>query len=263
MFGNKTAQPPVDDQLLAFDYVTGVMRGAARADFAQRLVQESELRAAVDFWEEQLMHLSDPLEQRPTDPQVWDAIAARLNTPATPVAPVTPLRPRTAWLWPGLATAASLLLAVCLVLLLGREPLPSSPPGQADLALQQPNADYVAVLTDSSGAPQLTVLTATGGAQLWLKWEGLRIAEDKNLQLWAISKRDGQVRPLGVFADTASLSLPLTQAQWRLIKDASHLLLTEEEVGGSPLDEPSETLIARGACVLLAQQGGSSDLPRL
>ena len=248
MFGNKTAQPPVDDQLLAFDYVTGVMRGSARADFAQRLAQDDQARAAVEFWEEQLMHLSDPLEQRATDPQVWDAIAARLDAPAAPVAL---LRPRSTWLWPGLATAASLLLALCLVLLLGRDPL------------QQPNADYVAVLTDSSGAPQLTVLTATGGAQLWLKWEGLRIAEDKNLQLWAISKRDGQVRPLGVFADTTRLSLPLTEAQWRLIKDAAQLILTEEDVGGSPLDEPSETLIARGACVLLAQHTGTSDAPAL
>jgi anti-sigma-K factor RskA len=133
------------------------------------------------------------------------------------------------------------MLAVCLWLLVARDPL------------QQPNADYVAVLTNDSGAPQLTVLTATGGAQLWLKWEAIEIADEKNLQLWAVSKRDGQIRPLGVFAQTDIQQLPLTVPQWRLIKDSSHLILTEEDVGGSPLDEPSDVILAKGVCVLLAQ----------
>ena len=123
----------------------------------------------------------------------------------------------------------------------------------APAPLQTPNADYVAVLTDTDGAPQLTVLTSAGGDQLWLKWDEVVMAEDKNLQLWAISKRDGQIRPLGVFAQTDIRQVPLDVARLRLIKDAAQLLLTEEDIGGSPLDEPSEVIIAKGACVLLAE----------
>lgn len=240
MSGSKTPQSPLDDKLLAFDYVSGVLRGAERQQFEARLRDDSALQTQVSFWEEELMSLSDHETGITPEPEVWRAIEARLQQP-------TPVRtaPRFSWLWPSITGFASVMLAVCLWLLIARDPLQQF--------MQQPNADYVAVLTNETGAAQLTVLTATGGAQLWLKWEAVEIAEDKNLQLWAISKRDGQVRPLGVFAQTDIQQLPLSVAHWRLIKDASHLILTEEDVGGSPLDEPSEIVLAKGVCVLLAQ----------
>ena len=235
--GSETPQSPVDDKTLAFDYVTGVLRGSERNQFEQRLRNDVTLQAEVSFWEEQLMSMSDKEKGIIPDAEVWRGIESRLQQARPAVAPVA----RLGWLWPGISAFASVLLAVCVWLLLARDPL------------QQPNADYVAVLTDETGAPQLTVLTATGGAQLWLKWEEVKIPADKNLQLWAVSKRDGQVRPLGVFAQTDIQQLPLTIPQWRLIKDSSHLILTEEDVGGSPLDEPSEIVLTKGVCVLLAK----------
>jgi anti-sigma-K factor RskA len=236
--GSQAPEPPLDDKSLAFDYVTGVLRGAERDQFQQRLRSDTALQAEVSFWEEELMSLSDKHQGITPDAEVWRGIEARLQQ-QTPTADKQPSR--FAWLWPSVSALATLMLAVCLWLLVARDPL------------QQPNADYVAVLTNDSGAPQLTVLTATGGAQLWLKWEAIEIADEKNLQLWAVSKRDGQIRPLGVFAQTDIQQLPLTVPQWRLIKDSSHLILTEEDVGGSPLDEPSEVVLAKGVCVLLAQ----------
>lgn len=236
--GNQTPEPPLDDKSLAFDYVTGVLRGAEREQCEQRLRSDTALQAEVSFWEEQLMSLSDEQQGIKPDPEVWRGIEARLQQQTRPA----DTRPsRFTWLWPSVSAFATVMLAVCIWLLMARDPL------------QQPNADYVAVLTDDTGAPQLTVLTATGGAQLWLKWEAVEIADDKNLQLWAVSKRDGQIRPLGVFAQTDIQQLPLTVPQWRLIKDSSHLILTEEDVGGSPLDEPSDVVLAKGVCVLLAQ----------
>lgn len=238
MSGSKTPNSPLDDKMLAFEYVTGVLRGAERDEFKQRLSSDPLLQVEVSFWEEQLMSLSDEQQGIQPDPNVWRGIEAHLQQQKRPAE----ARPsRLVWLWPSVSAFATVMLAVCIWLLVARDPL------------QQPNADYVAVLTDDSGAPQLTVLTATGGAQLWLKWEAVEIADDKNLQLWAVSKRDGQIRPLGVFAQTDIQQLPLTVPQWRLIKDSSHLILTEEDVGGSPLDEPSEVVLAKGVCVLLAQ----------
>lgn len=238
MSGSKTPNSPLDDKMLAFEYVTGVLRGAERDEFKQRLSSDPLLQVEVSFWEEQLMSLSDEQQGIQPDPNVWRGIEAHLQQQKRPAE----ARPsRFAWLWPSVSAFATVMLSVCIWLLVARDPL------------QQPNADYVAVLTDDSGAPQLTVLTATGGAQLWLKWEAVEIADDKNLQLWAVSKRDGQIRPLGVFAQTDIQQLSLTVPQWRLIKDSSHLILTEEDVGGSPLDEPSEVVLAKGVCVLLAQ----------
>lgn len=233
MPGNQTPAAAVEQP--AFDYVTGVMRGSERRQFSQRLAREPELQAEVNFWEEELMRLStsQPLLQPAAD--TWGKIAARVNhQPAQESASW----PR--WFWQT-ASALTCMLFVAFVWLSGTR------------APEAPNADYVAVLTTEQGAPGLTVLTAVGGEQLWLKWGDIKIAPDKNLQLWAISKTDGQIRPLGVFTATDISQLPLTVPQWRLIKDSSHLLLTEEDVGGSPLDEPSETVLAKGVCVLLAK----------
>lgn len=236
MSGSETAHAGLNDQQLAFDYVTGVMRGSERQRFAQRLAREPGLQAEVHYWEEELMRLSNKDQALQPQEDTWDKIAARINH--------NQAQPRASWVrwfWQGASAATAIVLMTFLWL---------AAPGDS---LDQPNADYVAVLTDPAGAPQLTVLTATGGEQLWLKWETVEIPAEKSLQLWAVSKRDGQVRPLGVFDRTDIQQLPLTIPQWRLIKDSSHLLLTEEEPGGSPLDEPSEIVVAKGVCVLLAK----------
>lgn len=236
MSGSQTTTAGVNEPQLAFDYVTGVMRGNERKRFTQRLTREPELQAEVNYWEEELMRLSDKEQVLRPAATTWDTIAARLNHNNT--------RPPGLWLrwfWQGVSAATCILFATFIWLT------------PANTALQQPNADYVAILTDETGGAQLTVLTANGGEKLWLKWGDLKIAPEKNLQLWAISKRDGQIRPLGVFAATDTIDMAITVAQSRLIKDSSHLILTEEDVGGSPLDEPSETVIAKGVCVLLAK----------
>ena len=233
MSGNQTTTAGVNEPQLAFDYVTGVMRGMERKRFAERLLSEPELQAQVNYWEEELMGLSDREQRLRPAEDTWDKISARINRTPAP-RPASWLR----WFWQGASALAAVIFALFIWL-----------PNERTLT---PNADYVAVLTDKLGAPSLTVLTAAGGEQAWLKWGEVAIAPDKNLQLWAISKRDGQIRPLGVFAATDSTQVSLTIAQWRLIKDASHLLLTEEDVGGSPLDEPSDIILAKGVCVLLA-----------
>ncbi len=237
MSGNKTLNTPPTRMQLAFDYVTGVLRGPERKDFEQLLRSDEALQTEVQYWEEQLMNLGDYAPVTP-DAQVWTAIAQRLATPETPDPWYQRWLQARFWL---MSAAASLLLACCLWLVQARDPL------------LQPNADYVAVLTNAQGAPLLTVLTAKGGEKLWLKWSNIQVAADKNLQLWAVSRRDGQIRSLGVFANTGTERLALEKVHWRLIKDAESLLLTEEEPGGSPLDEPSDELLAKGACVLLAQ----------
>jgi anti-sigma-K factor RskA len=114
-----------------------------------------------------------------------------------------------------------------------------------------PNADYVAVLTARDGEAKLTALTASDGQTLWLQWQDVAVESDTSIQLWALSKRDGQIRSIAVFDSTSAKSLMLDQANLRLIKDAEKLILTSEELGGSAMDEPSENVIASGVCVRL------------
>ena len=84
-----------------------------------------------------------------------------------------------------------------------------------------------------------------------LNWELVEFPEGKHAQLWAVSKRDGQVRPLTVIENPEMDAILLDSVRWRLVTDADHLILTEEETGGSPVDTPSSRVLAKGVCVHL------------
>lgn len=224
----------VNRDQLAFDYVTGVMRGEERKAFAEQLTQDTELQSRVYFWEEELIAMSDTHDERPTQPDTWKAIEKQLSNKSR-----VSHKPwwQISWL-PAASIAFSLLLSCGILLLPAKVPT-------------QPNSDYVAVLTNDKGAPLLTALTAAKAKTLWLKWDAINISPDKNLQLWAVSRNDGQIRSLAIFAKAGESQLSLTPTHIHLIRDAAYLWLTEEEVGGSPLDEPSEKILAKGACVFL------------
>lgn len=226
---------------LAFEYVSGTLRGAERSKFAARLAADEQLSEDVRFWEEQLMALS-PDERREPEPDTWDKISARITASTPPQG--TESRSgswRSFWQW---ATPSVAALGLMLVLF-GYYP---------KTLVQGPNTDYVAVLTGESGEAMLTALTAENGKNMWLKWNINNLTPDTHAQLWAISKRDGETRPITVLESTSIDSIDLDEAAWRLITDAAYLVLTEEELGGSPFDEPSDILLAKGVCVRFSPQ---------
>jgi len=232
-----------DDQL-AFDYVAGVMRGDERKVFAERLLRDTQLQVRVNFWEEELIAISDTAVKRPTNPSTWKAIEARINGAATatglPQAQDNSSRHK--WWQSWWLPAASVAFGVVALAVMLFSPLQHA---------AAPNPNYVAVLTDTQGTPVLTALSSLTAHHLSLKWEALKVSPDKNLQLWAVSRNDGQIRSLAVFTQAGQREMALNDTHVHLIRDAAYLWLTEEEAGGSPLDEPSEKILAKGACVFL------------
>ncbi len=221
----------------AFEYVVGTLRGDARVAFEQQLAQDPDLQAEVNYWSEHLMALQNPTVQRSPQPQTWKNIQQMIQPGSTrsQVAERPSLRIGL-WQWL-LSSAMAVILAAVLI---GYYP---------GIQSTTPNTDYVAVLVNPEGKAVLTALTTSTGKEMWLKWENLVLAEDTSVQLWAVSRRDGETRPIAVFDTTDTARLALTEANLRLVNDAEFLLLTEEESGGSALDEPSDELIAKGVCV--------------
>jgi len=225
------------DRGLAFEYVTGTLPGEERAAFVTRLRGDSRLQREVSFWEEQLMAIQDHTQVRAPKASTWTAIQARIGRESG-----LGRQGVRGWQWPWKYAALALSFAWVFTVAFWafeREGVPALP-----------NADYVAVLLADDGAPMLTALTSSDGRQLWLKWEQTLDFQDHSLQLWAASRRDGQVRPLLVFDEQQSV-LKLDEAGYRLIRDSAYLMLTREEYGGSAIDEPSEALLAKGVCVRL------------
>jgi anti-sigma-K factor RskA len=239
MSRNETEQLTQDNA--AFDYVSGVLRGKARKDFTRQLQNNTQLQTQVQFWEEQLINLSDTSATLAPHAKTWAAIETRIKNSAvkntTTHAVTGSVQKWLLWFAPSLLTA---IVVSGLFLFI---------PAKNTATF---NADYMAVLTDSQGEPLLSALTASTNNTMKLTWSNSNIAANKNLQLWAISKRDGQTRPIAVFASAQSGPLTLAKANLRLVKEAATLMLTEEDIGGSAIDEPSEIILAKGACVLLA-----------
>ena len=186
------------------------------------------------------MSMSDTENTLTPRANTWSHIEqriAQLSTSTTPPS-VMAWKKWVQWLAPSLVTA---IIVSCVFIIM--------PPQSA-----QPNADYIAVLTSTEGKPILSALTASTTNVMWLKWEKRTLAADKNLQLWAISKRDGHARSISIFSSAESGQIRLSKANLHLVKEAADLLLTEEDVGGSVLDEPSSMVIAKGACVLITPE---------
>lgn len=257
-----------DLNALAFEYVTGTLRGDRRQAVQQRLRNNVELAAEVRFWEQQLMAFHSSTPERTPNPNNWDAIQAAINNNAAETkGAATSDRHLAPWhhayikiqrafhdwqstYWPLRPAALAMLWAI-----LATAYILQSPNQPSEFA-----PDYVAVLTQpNSDQPLLTALTHSDGGELHLQWQqtppgtpALQVPSNVSWQLWAKSRRDGQIRSLMVFNGKPDARMPLDQAQIRLIRDAKDLILTREESGGSAIDEPSDDLLARGACVRLS-----------
>lgn len=231
-----------DDKALAFEYVLGTLTAEEKAAFETRLQQDETLAEEVAFWEHSVMPAPETVPPLQPKPATWNAIQSRINTGSaqqSPSAAVSFWERLLPWKF-ATSIALVLFLSVTLVYLNNvSKPL-------------TPTADYVAVLVNQTDEPVLTALMAVEDSKLWLKWENWQPQQGNSLQLWAKSKRDGEIRPLLVFDQHELKEIALDEATLRLIKDSSHLIMTEEELGGSAIDEPSETIIAKGVCIRLS-----------
>ena len=237
-----------DNNALALEYVLGTLRGEERDVFEQQLATDDRLMEDVRRWEAALMPSPQTVPLLEPKAGTFKKIKAAINQNSSPEND----KPLSIWEmllpWKIISGAAFAMLLVVSTVLLNNTI-------RQETSL---NTDYVAVLVDGDDTPILTALAASDASTLWLKWENWQSTKEHSIQLWAKSRRDGQIRPLLVFSDTELSEVKLDQATLRLIQDSSHLIITQEERGGSALDEPSDMIIAKGVCIRLAETKDSA-----
>lgn len=233
-----------EESSLAFEYVLGTLDAQEREAFEQQMRRDHSIADEVLYWEKHLeMQSSDIVELAP-DPKSFSIIQDRIAKQHDSSSDVSnPLSSFFDFLF-SWKTATASMFAVLLVVV-GLSTFTNN-------TVTGPNTDYVAVLLNEAEQPVLTALTASEGQTLHLKWESFEKPEDGSLQLWSKSRRDGVIRPLFVF-DQQQEVIDLDVATLRLIQDSSHLLITQEEFGGSPFDEPSDAVVAEGVCIRFSQ----------
>ena len=224
-------------QILAGEYAVGALHGRARKRFERYMRNDSALRRLVEEWQEDLAPLAQETRAVAPAPRVLEAIERRIDGDK-PVAPGGWWNRVGFWRAFGVGSAAiALVLAVMATVLALRPPDALSP-------------SYVAVLQNPAGQPALVV---TGyRAPFRLKTEPLVLpapAKGQVLQIWAIEKDTGAIRPLATAKPDSPAQVILDAEAWQLVRGAQALAVSVERAGEAPTT-PSAVLYS-GACINL------------
>lgn len=204
--------PDQEDDLLAAEYVSGLLGLAERVAVESRARTDSTFAARITDWENRLSDLNDDFAPAPA-PNLMPQIEARLF----PTAPKRSLWSNL-WAWGATATAAVAIVAYLAL-------TPAAPDFTATLAAEGSALRYEAVITDG----ELTITRVAGNGP----------DATHSHELWIIAGANPPVS-LGVIpGDRQTISLPGVAA-------GELLAITVEQPGGSPTGQPTTTPIAVG-----------------
>jgi anti-sigma-K factor RskA len=214
-----------DGQLLAAEYVLGVLDAGQRR-YADRLAgQDPAFAAEIRHWEERLGGLAAEVSRISPPPKLWDCIDAAL-----------PRRPRRHlwnslpfWRWSALASAG--LAAASLA-------------GVYFTALSSPRGPLVATL-EASGQPGFVAAIDPDRNSITIVPASLTAANQRALELWVIVPGD-RPRSLGVIEPGKAVRVSVPASLTAHMQVDAALAVTLEPEGGSPSGLPTGPVIASG-----------------
>lgn len=222
-----------DDDVVAAEYVLGVLPGAERAEVARRVEEDRAFAMRVAAWEERLSGMNEAFgEERPPS-NVLDKIEDRLFA----LDPVYKKANAGLWtslfFWRGLAVAAFAMVAILAGTLVMRD-------SQTGL----PREELVASLSaDESDATFLAVKAADGGIRITRT--GAEPPSGRSHELWVIVA-DRDPISLGLVTPEGTTSTVLPDDIAGMPDDALTLAVTLEPAGGAPEGKPTGPVIAAG-----------------
>ena len=240
---------PEDRDVLAGEYVLGLLNVAAMADVEQALRSDADLARRVAFWEEQLLPASSALGKAEVDPAQWarieQALATRRQALDRTTSPAlrrsTQAVMQAAWRSPtvwrtttGLATAAALVLAI----LPSRLSTPAESPTRYFAILQSRDA-----LGQESG-PGWLIQVAQNGTVRSLPLADVQPGSGRALQLWTLWDQARGPVSLGVLPPGGAIRLPPERLE--AIGDGQLFEITLEPEAGSPIGRPTGRILFIG-----------------
>ena len=230
-----------DPEMLAAEYVLGVLAPDDVAVIRSRLADDANLASAVAGWEKRLARLASEVTPIAPPLQIWEQITASLEADdtlaaSTPPKTVMPDGLSNSLAFWRMATAASLALAAGLAIWLFANPNRTTI--QANVA-----GPYMTALTPGqSNGPSWAVQAGADGKIFVTTIGPAAKPADKDLQLWAVARGDTKPVSLGV----------LPQSGTYVTGDAglphAHLLLlvSIEPKGGSRTGRPTGPVLIGG-----------------
>lgn len=221
------------DDILAAEYVLGVLPDDERRDAARRIETDPAFSRLVDAWEVRLAPLGSGYDEVEPPASAWAAIEARLFGGAAHAPPAgLPLLQRLAF-WRGLAAAAlaALLVAVALPYL----QTPPAPPAErlvASLASEETLVRYLVLYDARAGEIGLSHVTGDREA-------------GRDFELWLIEGSNAPVS-LGVIPAGANVHIAVAPAHRAMIASGVVFAISLEPAGGSPSGQPTGPVVAAG-----------------
>ena len=233
MSENDTIDPAGSGNMIAAEYVLGVLGASERREVERRLAQEPELAAEVAFWEERLAGLADGAAPVLPPPEIGSQIEAILRARTA--------RHASLWeslaFWRGFAIASAALAAASLTALVYIGLLAGGPTARAPL---------MATIGAASGQPNFVAAVTASGDSLTVVPASLLTNDPRAIELWLIPVGETRPRSLGLIQPGQPIRLQIPpDLAGRVTADAT-LAVSLEPAGGSPTGAPTGPVIATG-----------------
>jgi anti-sigma-K factor RskA len=242
--------PQDADNVMAADYVMGLLDDADHAAAERRLATEPSFAQAVSAWRERLADLDLTAEEAPPSPALWQRIAD-----ATRVAPIdalpsarAALRGATLWddirFWRGLGIGGAFAALLFATIMIGA--LATSRQLRHDmLALAQRKPVYVAVLVNDTTKEAGAIVNAFSNGRVELiPLRPIEVPAGRTLQVWTLWDRAIGPKSIGVTGQPRTLQLDLESLPET--RQDQLFEITLEPEGGSPIGRPTGPILFKG-----------------
>ncbi|MEO3997673.1 anti-sigma factor [Mesorhizobium sp. CAU 1732] len=232
--GNEDELGHGGDDMLAAEYVLGVLPADERREAAARVEQDADFARLVDGWEDRLSPLNEFYPPVEAPAAVKQRLDERLFANPAPATAATPLGRGLAF-WRGLAIVA---VAGLIALGVWTAALFLEPSGVAPA-----NRLVASLASDESDVRYLVVYDGDTGEISMSHVDGAR-APERDFELWVIG--GDEVLSLGVVPEGGTVHLPVTPELRRKIAAGAQFAITLEPLGGSPTGQATGPIVAAG-----------------
>ncbi len=230
------AQLPDDggDDLVAAEYVLGVLSAQDRAAVARRVETEPDLARLVDRWEVGFAPMGAAYPNVEPPASVRTGIDRRLfASAARPAATGSPGLWSSLAFWRGLTGAAVAALALYIAV-----PYVARP-------VESPRIRLVASLAADGSDVRYLALYDQGAGDVALSHVAGERAAAHDFELWMIEGKNAPVS-MGVIPVGSSIHLIVNEAARRKLAAGAVLAVSMEPAGGSPTGKPTGPVVAAG-----------------
>ncbi|HEY6455390.1 MAG TPA: anti-sigma factor [Steroidobacteraceae bacterium] len=249
---NSPTQPPADngpqsneppsDEVLAGEYVLGVLDTLERRQVQARLETDREFARRVAQWEAHFAPLLADIEPVEVPAAVWGVVCRRLGW-------TKPERPRPGiWeslgFWRG-ATVVSSVIAIAALAFTVARLSPLTRPSVAPQALETASKPVTPLQHDDGTAAWLASVDVAQGTVLMVPVPAAPDAQGRVPELWLIPAGKAPVS-LGAVSISRSHTVTVPQRDRADLVAGSTLAITLESAAGLPHAAPSSAVIAKG-----------------